>query len=434
MRLQCWKRSGRNLLLSAFAIHLWVSLGSQMARSADEGIHLQLEVLINGTPVNMISSFVLYKGGTIGAEASELQELGLVVGDGAPARTVLMNEIPTLKYDYDERSQKILITVDDAYRVRRTFDLNNASVAKTPPAPSNWAAVVNYNLQSTADFKEFQTELIWPTGTALTLDAHALSPYGSLSQSALLLTRQDNSTEVMRLDTSYRNSDQHELLSWRVGDSINSGLSWTRSIRIGGVQAQRDYSLRPDLVTMPLPNLTGTAAVPSTIDVYVNSIRTFSQEVPAGPFGVSNIPLVTGAGDVQMVICDLSGQETKTTLPFYASASLLAPGLNSWSLEGGLPRISYGSGSDAYIETPVASASWRHGIYDWLTVDLMPKQAAASQTAAPVWPSGQGHGWGYGGSHLREQPVRPKRTSGLRLLRRPTVRFELQCSRAAHLR
>jgi len=84
---------------------------------------------------------------------------------------------------------------------------------------------------------------------------------------------------------------------------------------------------------------------------------------------VSNIPLVTGAGNVQMVIRDSSGQETKTTLPFYASASLLAPGLSSWSLEGGLPRTSYGSIWDAYIETPVASATWKHGIYEWLTIE-----------------------------------------------------------------
>jgi outer membrane usher protein FimD/PapC len=28
---------------------------------------------------------------------------------------------------------------------------------------------------------------------------------------------------------------------------------WTRPVRLGGIQVQRDFSIRPDLVTLPLP-------------------------------------------------------------------------------------------------------------------------------------------------------------------------------------
>ena len=138
---------------------------------------------------------------------------------------------------------------------------------------------------------------------------------------------------------------------------------------IGGVQAQSNFGLRPDLITMPLPMLGGTAAVPSTIDVYVNNIKTFSQDVGAGPFSLNNVPIVSGAGNAQLVIRDSSGHETKTTLPFYASPSLLAPGLSSWSLEAGLPRLSFGSASDTYVQSPVGSATLRRGVFDWMTIE-----------------------------------------------------------------
>src|SRR6516164_9025136 len=173
----------------------------------------------------------------------------------------------------------------------------------------------------------------------------------------------------MRLETSYRYSDQERLMSWGAGDEITGGLAWTRPIRIGGAQVQSNFALRPDLITMPLANLGGTAAVPSTVDVYVNNIKTFSQEVGAGPFSVNNVPLVTGAGDAQLVIRNSAGQETRASLPFYASASLLAPGLSSWSLEAGLPRVGYGSPSGAYVEIPVASGTVRRGVLDWLTLE-----------------------------------------------------------------
>src|ERR1041385_7977136 len=105
------------------------------------------------------------------------------------------------------------------------------------------------------------------------------------------------------------------------------------------------------------------------VDVYVNNIKTFSQDIGAGPFSLNNVPLVSGSGNAQLVIRDSSGHETKTVLPFYASPNLLAPGLSSWSVEGGLPRLSYGSGSDAYVQSPVGSVTLRRGIFDWLTVE-----------------------------------------------------------------
>jgi outer membrane usher protein len=131
---------------------------------------------------------------------------------------------------------------------------------------------------------------------------------------------------VVRLDTSFRYSDPQRMITYGAGDTINGGLAWTRPVRIGGLQAQSNFLLRPDLVTIPLPSMGGSAAVPSTVDVYINNMKTFSQEVPAGPFGVSNIPLLSGAGNAELVIRDSAGHETKSTLPFYASSSLLYRG------------------------------------------------------------------------------------------------------------
>jgi outer membrane usher protein len=353
-------------LVFAFAVGLGVGFGPECLRAASGQQNLQLEVYINGAPANRISSFVGFPDGRIGAVPSELEELGLRTGLRRSANEViLLDEIPTLKYQYVEREQKILITIDDAYRQARTFDLRrNAG----PRAQAGWGAVLNYDLFSTTGSLQ-APNLLRSGDTSLTLDGRAFSPYGTFEQSAIVAANQNQYTQTTRLDSSYRYSDQDRLISWGVGDTINSGLSWTRPIRIGGLQAQSNFALRPDLVTMPLPTLGGTAAVPSTVDVYVNNIKTFSQNVDSGPFSVSNIPLVTGAGNAQLVIRDSSGQQTSTNLPFYAAAALLAPGLNSWSLEAGFPRLAYGSTDGTYVGTPVASATLRRGIFDWLTME-----------------------------------------------------------------
>jgi len=41
----------------------------------------------------------------------------------------------------------------------------------------------------------------------------------------------------------------------------------------------------------------------------------------------------------------------------------------AWSVEAGVPRLSYGFGSDAYVGSVVGSATLRRGIFDWLTVE-----------------------------------------------------------------
>ena len=328
---------------------------------------LALDVTINGTALQVIGTFVQFPGGMIGAARSELELLGLRASAAhSTDDLVMLNEIPTLKYVYEERAQRIRITVDDAYRLPHVYDLSRNPGVVHPQA--DWGVVLNYDL-----FSNFNTPL-GPTpfafnGTSLTLDARTFSPFGTFEQTGIANYLENHQTELIRLDSSYRFSDPEQMVTWTAGDTINGGLSWTRPIRIGGMQVQRDFALRPDLVTMPVANLGGTAAVPSTVDLYINTTRTFTEDQVTGPFALTNIPLVTGAGNAQMVIRNSSGHETTTNVPFYGSANLLASGLSSWSVEVGLPRTAYGSTADTYVRQPVGSASWRRGITDWFTAE-----------------------------------------------------------------
>jgi outer membrane usher protein len=336
-------------------------------RAGGDQKNLQLEVFINDIPANTIGSFVLFPDNRIGTTRNELEEIGLRISARFPQDIVMLDDIPRLKYQYEERTQKIRITIDDAYRQGRVFDLSEAG-GRFVRAQGGWGAVLNYDLLSTSgSLRDLRPSTF--SGSSLALEGRAFSPYGTFEQSGILRVVPEQPSEFIRLDTSFRYSDQERMISYRAGDAIGGALAWSRPIRLGGVQVQSNFALRPDLITMPLPALGGTAAVPSTVDVYVNNIKTFSQDIGAGPFSLNNVPLVSGSGNAQLVIRDSSGHETKTVLPFYASPSLLAPGLSSWSVEGGLPRLSYGSTSDTYVQSPVGSATLRRGIFDWLTLE-----------------------------------------------------------------
>jgi outer membrane usher protein len=362
-----YKRFVRAALVAGLAIVLIALPGCPSAPAAEQQTDLALDVTINGADLDVIGMFIAFPDGMIGATRAELESLGLRASAASSgADTLMLNEIPSLKYVYDERSQRIFITVDDAYLLPDVFDLGSGSGVVHPQAALG--AVLNYDLFSNFNTTLGSTPFAF-NGTSLSLDARSFSPYGIFEQSGIVSYLQNHPAEFIRLDSFYRYCEPAQLIAWTAGDTINGALSWTRPIRIGGIQVQRDFALRPDLVTTPVANLGGTAAVPSTVDVYINNTKTFSEENVTGPFALTNIPLVNGAGNAQMVIRDPSGHETITNVPFYGSTDLLAQGLSSWSAEIGLPRIAYGSTADTYDSQPVASGTWQQGIRDGFTAE-----------------------------------------------------------------
>jgi len=175
--------------------------------------------------------------------------------------------------------------------------------------------------------------------------------------------------EYLRGNTSYSYSHPGRMLTLTAGDFIGGGLSWTRPVRLGGLQLQRNFSLRPDLVTIPLPTFSGTAAVPSTVEIYVDNVRRYVQEVAPGPYEIRNLPGINGFGQGVTVVRDASGRAVETSWDMFASPRLLARGLADFSVEAGYPRLGFGTPTDVYLDAPVVSATARYGVTDRLTIE-----------------------------------------------------------------
>ena len=106
--------------------------------------------------------------------------------------------------------------------------------------------------------------------------------------------------------------------------------------------------MRPDLVTFPMPSITGSAAVPSTVNVLADGNLVVSSQVAAGPFEIPQLPVVSGAGTISMTMTNAMGQQVTVTQPFYASSALLAPGLQTFAAQAGLVRRNWGAASNDY--------------------------------------------------------------------------------------
>jgi outer membrane usher protein len=119
---------------------------------------------------------------------------------------------------------------------------------------------------------------------------------------------------------------------------------------------------------MPLLSSAGTATVPSTIEVFVNGQLVSQQDVPPGPFVIDRLPVVSGTGEVSVVVRDQFGREHVSSSSFYASQALLARGLSQYAIDVGSLRENFGLESADYGEL-MAQGTWRRGLTDAITLE-----------------------------------------------------------------
>ncbi len=315
---------------------------------------LLLEVLVNGRS-RAAAQEVDEQQGRLLVAADQLAGLGIAAVDDGQA-AVDLAALPGAHCRFDRAAQRLWLDLPDS-------DLMAQQLRHDPGRPqgqqarSDWATVLNYDTQYTrADGQ----------ASSSTLATLRLLGGPGVLESSSLQTRSPTLDSTVRLDTTFSHADLDHLRSWKVGDFVNGGLSWTRPVRLAGLQVATNFGLRPDLVTYPRPGISSSVAVPSSVDIYVNGLHQLSGQVEPGPFEASQLPVATGSGDIAVVVKDASGRQTTQTLPFYTSSLLLSPGLDALSVEAGSVRKHYASQSADYAQG-AASVSWRHGVSDHFT-------------------------------------------------------------------
>ena len=239
------------------------------------------------------------------ATPDELHELGIRSPQGLVARDskgqsvepdglIALSDLPGLRWRIDQPSQTIYISAMDESLLPNILeggDRARTHADAEPEMQSGIGATLNYDTAATMNGRQ--------AGSSSALDLRVFSPAGVVSSGMLAYAGAGNvstaqasaANRIVRLDNFYTFSDVDSMRRYSVGDVITGGLSWTRPVRLTGVQLRSDFSLRPDLVTFPLPSFGGTAAVPSTVEVLTNGNVVQSNQVDAGPFEIHSCRL-----------------------------------------------------------------------------------------------------------------------------------------------
>lgn len=333
------------------------------AASNDEP--LLLEVEINGHSTGKIGEFTLRRG-ILMAMPEELHDLGFRVPTSADRGSLIaLSSVAGVTWKLDQTNQVLYVSIADA-GLLPTMLRATSGAQERRTIESGTGATLNYDIANTISGGQ--------EGATALVDMRTFSPFGVASSQWLANANagagsgQTGRVRAIRLDSAYTFADINSLRRYSVGDFITSGLSWTRPVHLEGVQIRSDFSMRPDLVTFPMPAIAGSAAVPSTVSVLADGNQVVTGQVDAGPFEVPELPVISGAGMVSMTVTNATGQQVTISQPFYASASLLNPGLQTFSAQAGLVRRNWGSASYDYGKAAVAVV-YRRGMTRKLTVE-----------------------------------------------------------------
>lgn len=181
-----------------------------------------------------------------------------------------------------------------------------------------------------------------------------------------------------RLETAFRTDDEERNLTLIAGDSATRAGMWGRSVYFGGIQLGRNFALSPGLATYPRPLIAGQSAAPSTLELYVDDVLRETQRVPAGPFSIDSLPMLTGSGQVRVVVRDQLGRETMISEDFHATPNLLEPGLSDFAVQAGRVRLNLGRESSDY-GAAFGSGLYRYGLAPAATLEL--RGEASRQTS-----------------------------------------------------
>ncbi|MBU1376915.1 MAG: fimbria/pilus outer membrane usher protein [Alphaproteobacteria bacterium] len=312
-------------------------------------------VSLNGADTGAVVSFER-SGNALFVPWRELKRLGLQVDPPAGANgdsPVELARVPGLKYSIDTQNQAVALDADAALLPHRTLGVAQAAYAR--PDPAAWGAAIDYavNIQGSNGWAGGQARIFGPMGVVT---------------NGFVATATRRGVAYRRLETNLVLDDYDRGRSLTIGDFVSGNSSSGRAVRAAGVRLASDSGLRPDLFTQPLIEISGEAALPSTVELFVDGVRRYRATADPGRFTVQTPPMVNSRGELSLVVTDALGRQTVVTRPFYTTSSLLRAGADDYAVDAGWLREGYATVDDRYAEA-FAAFGFRRGITNNLTLE-----------------------------------------------------------------
>lgn len=298
--------------------------------------------------------------------SDDLRALGLaaargttVTHDGEPH--VSLRSIAGLAFALEEATLVLRLTVEPRLLQATVLDLGSRRRV-APVDASQPSAFLNYafDVSDSTGHREPQ----------LSFTGEAGARWSELLFTTNFNTLQaDGGRRLVRLMSTVTRDDVAAMRQWVAGDFFASSWEMGTGATLGGIGVSRRFSLDPYLIRYPTYTLTGSAPLPSEVELYVDGQRVRTERVQPGSFELRELTGYGGARDVYLLVRDPFGRVERIDYPLYFSDQPLQQGLHDYSYGLGAIRRNLGHRSNDY-GPPAFAFYHRYGVTDALTLGV----------------------------------------------------------------
>ncbi|MEB3755138.1 fimbria/pilus outer membrane usher protein [Acinetobacter sp. MD2(2019)] len=190
--------------------------------------------------------------------------------------------------------------------------------------------------------------------------------------------------KVVRVNTTLQLDFPEKMTSLTLGDTTTPYNPLINSLRFGGISWGTNYQTRPGFIYWNVPSLSGSAKIPSTVDLYINGVSVYQQQVTPGDYNLQVGANLQQTGQAEIVVEDILGNRSVQSFPVLLSSQLLRKGLNDYNISMGKLRYNYSLDSSDYRDF-FASGFFRRGISNQTSLGLNAAYSKDIQNLGIMW-------------------------------------------------
>lgn len=265
-----------------------------------------------------------------------------------------------LTLDYDPATFGLRLSVPAAMRPRQAISISGGyePLLASVEAPEDFSAYVT--AFANADYVHRGTDRGLATPNIL-LDS-AVRYRGFVLENEATVQDRFN-----REGTRLVYDDLRRTARYTAGDLEPIARGFSGATPMAGLSIVRVYAdLEPQRNIQPRGQRTFTLVRPSTVETLINGRSVQQTRLEPGTYDIRDFPFAQGSNDVQLLIRDDAGIESRISFSINFDRNLLALGLTEFGLFAGVASP-FAANGRRYTNDPVASGFIRRGLSDELT-------------------------------------------------------------------
>jgi outer membrane usher protein len=157
----------------------------------------------------------------------------------------------------------------------------------------------------------------------------------------------------------------------QVGDVDTFGSGFQRMADLAGLTIEKSpRKLAPGDSIRPTGSSSFRIERSASVEVFVNGAPVQRFQLRPGQYNLRDLPLTTGANDIELVITDDAGDRRSIRYTSFFDGALLAAGKNEWSVSGGIPSFYRDNERDYLTDRYFGTAFYRQGLTDKVTAEV----------------------------------------------------------------